>query len=486
MSHPSDHHETGQNVRLVRLNGPHAGTSHLMRGSVMRVGRDPANEVVLDGPEAATVSTRHIEIRKEGEAYRLVDLKSTNGTYLDGRKVHEAILSPHAVIMLGPQGPQFQFEIETQSAVDLRKTIPALTQPPASVGKASIIISPPGTSFDKEQEDLLEDAVKRARQVRRGSVGGQTVTIMREMLDKAIHRSSKKFKIINGALAVALIAVTLYAGITISKLKVQKGTIDSQINQIESQLQTAGNDPRRMEALIQELNQYQDQALEMQKNLLYRLGVRNAEQDFIESEIKQLMTEFGAEEYSIPPEFVEQVRRFVQQYQDRDRAHMVRALGRSRKDLEAARRQLQSDTLPPDLVYMVLVESAFITGSSSTAGAVGLWQFTSATAKAYGLKVTEELDERLDARKSTQAAARYIRELILDFGSGSSVMLALAAYNLGPGKVKRAVRTVEDPIKQRNFWYLYRIRALPAETREYVPKLIAAIIIGRNPARFGF
>ena len=96
------------------------------------------------------------------------------------------------------------------------------------------------------------------------------------------------------------------------------------------------------------------------------------------------------------------------------------------------------------------------------------------------------IDERLDARKSTAAAGRYIRELILDFGSGSSVMLALAAYNSGPGKVKRAIRTVADPIKQRDFWYLYRTKALPPETREYIPKTIGVIIIGRHPARFGF
>jgi len=135
---------------------------------------------------------------------------------------------------------------------------------------------------------------------------------------------------------------------------------------------------------------------------------------------------------------------------------------------------------------MVLVESALSAGNVSTAGAAGLWQFTPATAKMYGLKLGDGVDERMDPRKATEAAARYIRELILDFGTGSSVMLALAAYNVGPGKVKRAVRKVEDPIRQRDFWYLYRARALPAETRQYVPKIVAAILIGRNPERFRF
>src|SRR5262249_26617036 len=105
---------------------------------------------------------------------------------------------------------------------------------------------------------------------------------------------------------------------------------------------------------------------------------------------------------------------------------------------------------------------------------------------AYGLKVTTDLDERLDIQKSTQAACRLLRDLILDFGSGSSVMLALAAYNSGSAKVKQGIKKVTDPIKQRNFWYLYRIRALPEETRQYVPKVIAAIIIAREPSQFGF
>jgi membrane-bound lytic murein transglycosylase D len=135
---------------------------------------------------------------------------------------------------------------------------------------------------------------------------------------------------------------------------------------------------------------------------------------------------------------------------------------------------------------MVLVESAFLKGSTSPAGAAGPWQFTADTARQYGMRVTDKVDERFDLRKSTKGASRYIRELILDFGTGSSVMLALAAYNLGPGRVKRAIRKIDDPIKQRNFWYLYRVRALPIETRQYVPKIVAGMIIGRNAARFGF
>jgi membrane-bound lytic murein transglycosylase D len=160
-------------------------------------------------------------------------------------------------------------------------------------------------------------------------------------------------------------------------------------------------------------------------------------------------------------------------------------LGRT-AEVELMRGILADQKLPADLVYIVLVESAFRAGSTSAAGAVGPWQFTAPTARAYGLRVDETADERNDLRKSTTAAAKYIRDLILEFGAGSNVMLALAAYNVGPSRVKRAVQRVDDPIKQRNFWYLYRVRALPAETREYVPKIVAGIIIGRHRERFGF
>ncbi len=474
---------------LLRLDGPLNGTQYSINSGVTRVGRSRDCDLSIEGAESAVVSAAHLEIRRAGDTFILVDLDSTNGTYVDGQRVHEVSLQNHARIRLGPAGPEFQFETSAaQDSEGLDQTmrvaaVPA-ELPTEPAGQVAVVVTP--EAGNTQRDELLREAVRRARQARHGGVAGQTSMIMREMLDKALHHSSRRFKFTIAALTVALLSVSIFSLWTINRLRKEKDQIDSAINQIEAQLASAGGDTERVDSLLEKLNRYQQRALEAQKGLLYRLGVRNKEQDFVDAEIKALLKEFGAEEYSVPKEFSEQVRRFIEQYQGRDRSNMERALGRSRKDLDAVRKQLRKDNLPPDLAYMVLVESAFIQGSTSPAGAAGLWQFTPSTARAYGLVVSDSIDERLDARKSTQAAARYIRELILDFGSGSSVMLALAAYNLGPGNVKRAVRAVNDPIKQRSFWYLYRIKALPIETREYIPKMIAAIIVGRNPAKFGF
>lgn len=207
--------------------------------------------------------------------------------------------------------------------------------------------------------------------------------------------------------------------------------------------------------------------------------------DFVTREVNSLLKEFGAEETSAPTDFVQEVDRFVRQYGDRDRSLMVRALVNQRQDLEKVREILRRNTVPEDFAYMAVVESGFLNSTISSEGAAGFWQFTEVTAREYGLKVDETVDERLDLTKSTEAASRYIRDLILDFGSGSSVLLAIAAYNSGPEAVRRAMRNVKDPIKQRNFWHLHRVRALPTETREYVPKVFAAIIVGRNRRQFG-
>ena len=135
--------------------------------------------------------------------------------------------------------------------------------------------------------------------------------------------------------------------------------------------------------------------------------------------------------------------------------------------------------LPSDLVYLSLVESGFNPYAYSRARATGPWQFMKGTAKLYGLRVDQYVDERRDPIKSTVAAARYLRDLYDLFGAWP---LAMAAYNAGEGKVMRALHKAQV----ESFSEISKTRLLRRETKEYVPRFMAATIIARNPDRYGF
>jgi len=135
--------------------------------------------------------------------------------------------------------------------------------------------------------------------------------------------------------------------------------------------------------------------------------------------------------------------------------------------------------LPADLIFLSLVESGFNTNAVSRAKAVGPWQFIKSTAKVYGLRMDNWVDERRDPVKSTLAAAQYLRDLYQLFGSWP---LAMAAYNAGERKVGRALARAQAD----DFWDLTDTKLIKRETREYVPRFLAAALIARDPARFGF
>ena len=141
---------------------------------------------------------------------------------------------------------------------------------------------------------------------------------------------------------------------------------------------------------------------------------------------------------------------------------------------------LKEEGVPEDLIYLSMIESGFNPKAYSRAKAVGPWQFMEATGKRYGLKVDFWIDERKDIVQSTHAAARYLKELHEIFGSW---YLAAAGYNAGEGKVLSAVRRE----KSRNFWQLAHERKnFRAETSNYVPKIIAAAVLAKNPQKYGF
>jgi len=161
------------------------------------------------------------------------------------------------------------------------------------------------------------------------------------------------------------------------------------------------------------------------------------------------------------------------------RPHYARYLERSEFFIPYIRPLLKQAGMPEDLVYLAMIESGFNNHARSHAKAVGPWQFISATGKRYGLMVNWWVDERRDIRKSTLSAIEYLKDLNSMFRSWE---LAAAAYNSGEAKIARAIRRFGT----KDFWVLSRHRFLRPETRDYVPKIIAAAIIGKNPGQFGF
>jgi len=150
------------------------------------------------------------------------------------------------------------------------------------------------------------------------------------------------------------------------------------------------------------------------------------------------------------------------------------------------RAKMKAGGLPEDMYYLALVESGFDPHAYSRAAAVGMWQFMTSTARDMGLRVDRWVDERRDPVRSTGAAVRFIRGLREEFGS---LYLAAAAYNGGPGRVSRGLARYADDLEgtpgDDAFFVLAEKDYLRNETREYVPQLIAAALIAKEPARYG-
>lgn len=181
----------------------------------------------------------------------------------------------------------------------------------------------------------------------------------------------------------------------------------------------------------------------------------------------------------IPVVFNESVDKHIRCFTGPKRDSFAQWLVRAKKYEPTIRRILKRNDLPEDLVYVAMIESGFNMKACSRANAMGPWQFMDETGRQYGLRVDYWVDERYDLEKSTVAAARYLKKLFDQFGCW---YLVAASYNAGENRVKKAMETGGT----KDFWELREYNMLPQETREYVPQLIAAAIIAKNPEMYGF
>ena len=272
---------------------------------------------------------------------------------------------------------------------------------------------------------------------------------------------------------------------------ISKSRFDAQIQAIQVQMD-AERDSVRLNTLERQL----DEATANAERTLADLARTNKEKaqeaveggDDLDREIRRILGQFDAGTYAVPPIFKERVAYHIEQLvKAGPTARLI--YRRKVKYWPQITREFQAIELPEAMAYVAWTESQFDPLAKSGAGARGMWQMTRTTAQSLGLRVDATVDERTDVSLQTRAAAKYLAGLLAEFGE-DAFMLAMASYNKGENGVRRVLRKVAQTPggfkkSKRDFWHLYRLKLLPDETREYVPKILAAAIVCSHPEKYG-
>lgn len=351
---------------------------------------------------------------------------------------------------------------------------------------------------------MADEAAHEVAQ-RRAKVGGQSSGDTVFILARAMHRvseavtsrtQSKWVKVVTGLGGGALVVIGLLAVVIfyqqrqIDQLVDAKTAIDGQIQSLQERMQ-AETDSASLAKMEDSLAALTGSAQTTLKDLQHKDEARAAQlsagSDELDREIRKILVKFNASTYAIPPIFRERLQFHIAQLTSAGNRKFM--YGRRQHYWPAITQDFGALGLPEEMAYIAWVESGFDPNARSGAGAVGLWQMTSATAQSLGLTVNGTVDERLDPDKQTKAAASYLASLLSEFGE-DSFMLALASYNRGENGVRRVLHQVARGPggfrkDKRDFWHLYRLKLLPEETREYVPRVLAAAIICNDPQKYG-
>ncbi len=473
--------------------------------ALIRVGRGSGCDWVVQGDQAESVSQFHAQISLRDGSWLLQDTGSTNGTLVNGQRIQRRVLQPGDVIRLGAGGPELLVEIDFDAiprgapAVMSTAPRPALPDDPSSD-------LPPGDPVPAGRPSTalaVERAVLDIEAARSESGGRRRST--RSLLREALHEVSatvqartrrRWVRVVLGVAGVGLLGLMTLGVIVVRQqrqlaaLLARKAAIDRQIEQVQEAMQNE-DDPGRLAQQEQLLDALTGNA----EATLVAVGQRDKARaaqlaqgsDELDREIRRILSQFDATTYAVPPIFRERLQYHIDQLVHSGTLGQV--YRRKQKYWPIIRKEFGALELPEDMAYIAWAESEFDPEALSGAGARGMWQMTVATAERYGLMVNDSVDQRLDVRLQTHAAARYLADLLSEFGE-DAFMLALASYNRGEAGVRRALHDVAaDPggfrRDKRNFWHLYRLKKLPPETREYVPRVLAAAVIGSNPERYG-
>jgi hypothetical protein len=341
-------------------------------------------------------------------------------------------------------------------------------------------------------DTLVKNRTRRNKIFADKNIGDQQKRIIASIIN-AYSSMKRKYFIVFGLIIVLLCFVVIWFAHgyfsykdQLSKARSLKDEIASFDDQFERARQEFGSDSSKMEALYSKLQSVQAQ-FDSVKTKLELKDQHKIYSDTIEVFLDEIMVELNEKNYSIPQHMLERVKYYINQFTVAKRRSTEILLKRRNVYFPEIKQIFSQKNVPTILAYVAMQESMLDTSIMSGAGAVGMWQFMENTGRRFNLNIGQSTDERLDWKKSTMAAASYFRSLLLLFGDGRGALLAMAAYNAGEEKIKKALENVENPIRDRDFWYLYRTSSILAnETREYVPQVLARIIIDRHQNLYGF
>ena len=446
-----------------------------LSGGAVSIGRSPGNTFALPADDRG-VSAYHAVIYIDPQRMLLQDLQSTNGTFVNGRRVYECVLGVGDEIGLGRSGPKFRIAAEDGGGgeVDGINNAGNVSDINGIIGINGIDDIDNADGADPDAVDP-DDALTGVTELPAGvNDGGDSP-----------HPLSKRGIIIAAMIASITVLTALTLLILMRTLSPRTDTavktssagkdfFSAPSTSTEERPEADGDAARPAAHAV-------STSTPASTSTATSTSTSNTR-----DRINAVLTRFGEDGYRAPPEMVERVEHYLKLYQGSMRGTIALWMERSKRYLPMIRSVFSEKNIPLELAYVSMLESGFNTGAVSHAGAAGMWQFMPHTARRYGLRVDGGIDERADPEKATRAAAAYFKDLIAIFGSRSSVLLCMAAYNAGEQRVINALKRIDDPMRDRDFWYLYRMGWLAQETNEYIPQVIALIIISDNPEEYGF
>jgi len=473
---------------LEIIRGIDLGKRYALVEGVITIGRSDDNLIILNENELL-VSNHHAILYIYPNNICIQDINSRNGTYLNGQRISLNEVKLNDIIGFGEKGPQLKLICTTE---DITQNESVLQTPCISKIEISCINdSPPFESASifttdiehkimnnsinaDELTKLMEQSASLKKILQKGNLPETQSNLL--FSDYGTHQRNR-IRIIMLTCSIILFSLFSIAYLTIRFFQI-KSKPDSEL------ISKMTENKKSIDSLLFSFSQ--PIQIDHLRSLFNTWDYQPVIKDTIDFFLYEILSGFGHTDYQIPPQMSTTVKRHLETYSQTQRLMTSRLLKRKELYFPMIQKIFSEKNIPSQLAYISMLESGFNPKALSHAGARGLWQFMPHTARKYGLKVDSFSDERIEPQKATYAAAEYLRDLIGIFGAKSSIMLVMAAYNAGEERIMNALRKIEDPIRDRDFWYIYRMGYLSEETNEYIPRILALMIIDNNREYFGF